>query len=893
MPHFSLPESDLEDEENKIEEEEPAHPIGFGSPWGRTWISLEPPPIFSPGQATYVFDLSDDEDEDLFSRRQQTYPSLSSYVNAKTVSTKVLLQYREPCDDDESSNEDQSWLFPLQRRIPGTEDIRITPDGQPLPRWSETSMVIEQKMQAERKRCKKERIKNNTEIHDLIKDLQRNAALISKDRKDQEDARREKLEGRRLREEAAAKQEANDRKEKAALASKEKAELIATESVNKKKAAEHSAAAKKASQLPEYAVKGSKLVAQLVDLRKSIEPFEKSKAVSKRRLQMKKSIRGKVNTLSEDARKVQEVAMEVSQAITAAREEDAQIKHRLEKKEPGITSEMVRGKRYMIDLLASNIMQRIQAESFNGPRGDGFPLAAMAAMISLENKEFVPILAAHVYTVCPIAIPTFPKLASGASEDDFMLSLGMAKDKNGEFESWSRFSTRTENIIAVVANIMASSPSTHILFGGHQGASDWLTRFLDLLPPPPTSPLPLLTAPVLHAFLSGAGNMLANKHSTSFGKNLERIVSDIVNRLDDGETGKPSSIRLSKLLEGGFDGFRSVLPPKAIPELYYGQGAGRASSERGNVVDRSSGGGESSQFGFANSTSAPKSSPFGSSPSISNPFGGTGTTGLVHQQSTSASDSSLSKPFGSNNLGNNPFGGGSINQNQTTSFQSNPSPFGKTSMDAVAGSSSPKGGTLGSQSRFTSNTQAPASSFHGHSNGFGASGTSNFGGSVPNASPFGGTSSGFNSSHRQNPSPFGVPSGINTMSSSFGGNRGTTNQSPFTNPTSFSGASSFGGGGRGSNNGQPASNSSKKKAPCKYFAKGNCRFGSNCRFSHDGPSGGSGFGGNRGGTFGNNNNSGFGDSRGGGSFGNKNAGFGGSNPFGGGGFSSNQKNPFG
>jgi len=32
-------------------------------------------------------------------------------------------------------------------------------------------------------------------------------------------------------------------------------------------------------------------------------------------------------------------------------------------------------------------------------------MANMLALVSLENKELVPILAAHVYTVCPTAIP--------------------------------------------------------------------------------------------------------------------------------------------------------------------------------------------------------------------------------------------------------------------------------------------------------------------------------------------------------------------------------------------------------------------------------------------------------------------------------------------------------
>lgn len=884
MPRFSLSESDLEDADE--DDVEPAHPIGFGSPWGRTWISLEPPPVFSPGQAKYGF--LDDDDDGPCRKRQQSYPSLSSYINSKTVTTNVLLQYREPEDDIESSDDERSKIFVPKQREPTLDVVRLMSGGKPLPRWSDTNLTIQRRVEVERQRLKKEHTITNQDVHGLVQDLERQAALIRKDHQDKEDARRKKLEGQRLRDEAEAKHEALEKKEKAALEEKKKAELVAADTANKKKEAERAAAIKKLSQPADYIMKGKKLVAQLIELRKSIEPFDKSKTVSKRRLQMKKSVRGKVNTLSEDASKVQEVAIDVSQAISAAREEDAQVKQRIEKKEPGLTSDMARGKRYMVDLLASNVMQRIQAESFNGPRGDGFPLAAMVAMISLENKELVPILAAHIYTVCPIAIPTLPKPAPGASEDDLMHSLGMIKDKNGEFESWGRFSSRTENIVAMVSNVMASSPSTHTLLGGHQGASDWLTRFLDLLPPPPTSPLPLLTAPVLNAFLSGAGNMLANQHPDTFKKNLELIVADIVNRLDEGEIGKPSCIRLNKQLERGFEGFRSTLPTKAIPELYYGQGGNNNSAIRASM--HSSVGARSTQGGFGASgnaaTSSTNSSPFGMA-APSNPFsaGGSGDGHLA----ASARPKSSSSPFGGNqsSAGANPFGGGNTQDHQTTSFTSNTSPFGYPGTNAPAASNSFAPGAPASQTPF-------ASSGGLSSGGFGATNSAGFGSSAPNASPFGGPSSGFSSNSNQHPSPFGAPTGNNT-NNSFGGVQGSTpNQSSFGMSTPFAGTSSYDGGNQRNNNISSTTNFSGKK-PCKFFAKGNCRFGNNCKFSHEG--GGGGFAGNKGKTFGNTSSSGFGGGNrgggGGGSFGNNNSGSSGNNPFGGGGFNSNKRSPFG
>lgn len=154
--------------------------------------------------------------------------------------------------------------------------------------------------------------------------------------------------------------------------------------------------------------------------------------------------RGKINTLAENAQKIQQVATEVGQAISQARQDDDQIKQAIERKEPGYTSDMARGKRYLVDLLASNVIQRIQADGFNGPRGDGFPLASMLALVSQENKELVPIMAAHIYTVCPVAIPSLPTPKKDATEDELMESLGMQKDKSGDYETFDKFLTRTE-----------------------------------------------------------------------------------------------------------------------------------------------------------------------------------------------------------------------------------------------------------------------------------------------------------------------------------------------------------------------------------------------------------------------------------------------------------------
>ena len=119
---------------------------------------------------------------------------------------------------------------------------------------------------------------------------------------------------------------------------------------------------------------------------------------------------------------------------------------------------MTMGKKYLLDLLCSNLIVRVQADGFNGTRGDGFPLAGMFAQISRFCEEICPLLEGHLYTVCRMAIPALSLEKGGDgvgrrhrsgggtydSNDDLMESLGMIRDKDGEFESFEKFLHRTE-----------------------------------------------------------------------------------------------------------------------------------------------------------------------------------------------------------------------------------------------------------------------------------------------------------------------------------------------------------------------------------------------------------------------------------------------------------------
>ena len=78
---------------------------------------------------------------------------------------------------------------------------------------------------------------------------------------------------------------------------------------------------------------------------------------------MKKIVRGKINTLQKDDTKVVEVVGAVLDAIRAADDDD---KTALAAEGASANPEVGMGKKYLLDLLASNAIVRVQTEGFSG-----------------------------------------------------------------------------------------------------------------------------------------------------------------------------------------------------------------------------------------------------------------------------------------------------------------------------------------------------------------------------------------------------------------------------------------------------------------------------------------------------------------------------------------------
>ncbi|KAL3789955.1 hypothetical protein ACHAWO_002009 [Cyclotella atomus] len=919
---------DHDDEDSSEDEEEPPHPLGFEL-YGRTRFGLSP----------CSFPVRASIDENAWNApvriSRQNHVSSSPYrsLNHRGISTSTLLRgiTEQRVQDDGGMDRIENLLKAATISDATHPSIRASSSDTMAPnsKLMQLAAAAEQYERTISSQMSQLAAKQSTSYQNAVNALMslleadKATVLEAQRRMDDRKAQRQKEE-----EEHRLQLQLQEEKEQAALdeelrleelkqqqlREEKEAEELRIQSINQQRKLELEQAEAEERKKNEYIYKALNIVSTLNhQIRPQLAEFDTSKSVSKRRLAFKKIVNGKINTLSHDEMKIKEVASLVVTTIHNAMKEDNEAQDEVGKL----------GKSYLMDLLASNLIVRVQADGFNGTRGDGFPIGAAFALISSQCKgdngeELNRMLEGHLYRVCPSAVPALEMEfdndggnndAVVSEEDRWMEKLGMIREKNGDFESFDKFLQRTEGLISVMANIMSSLPSDHTLLGGHQGAITWLERFLHLLPPPPAKPLPLTTAPVLVAFLTGAGHMLANKFEAKFKPLFDSVEKDILDRLDDSPVGVPSATRLKKVMEGGFDGIKKNMPAGAIESLYDGkEGTGTASTTLPPVAAAAAPSGfGSSQSSAANANPFGQSpfgqhastnpSPFGAVPITSSPFGQStqnNTSGFGNSM-MDGDDSNPSGGFGASSTGfgsaqpssggfgqSTPFGGGAPAPSSapaSSAFGSTaPSPFGgpqSTPFGAsTASAPSPFGGT---QSTSFGVAAAPSPS------PFGGAQSSTFGIAAPAPSPFGGTAAPapFGSSSSV-PSPFGSSSAL--APSPFGGSN-VAAPSPFgafssqqpKNPFASQGSSSFG----SSNSGGFKKDT---RAPCKFFAKGNCRYGANCKFSHgDGApsdnttsfsSFGSSFGGGGGGGFGstNSNPSPFGSS----GFGNPP-----SNPFGG------------
>jgi len=384
-------------EEEEEEERDWPHPFGFSlqpnSSWGKTRFGLDinvEVDMFVDFDSSVTDNNNNNHNKNksihnfaivpagiLQARRQtmQSFPPIENYMDAKIAPTASLLNFnahqerairlREENDRDMSQI---TALLEASSLVDASKTLALIPQP-PLPTHDPLLMLasaaneIKKKMERDRQYMQQEHTKATNALKRLLQQNEKRAnAILQQEQQNLEVAKQEQ----EAKEKAAEQQRMQGEADARALQEETEAAAVAQQKEADDLVAAKAAVEAKEKAKTEYLEKAKKLVGQLTQLRASIEPFEQSKAVSKRRLQMKKVVRGKVNTLSENAQKIQQVAQEVSKAIADARAEDEQLKQQMAAGNAQISPEMSKGKRYLVDLLASSIMVRVQAEGFNG-----------------------------------------------------------------------------------------------------------------------------------------------------------------------------------------------------------------------------------------------------------------------------------------------------------------------------------------------------------------------------------------------------------------------------------------------------------------------------------------------------------------------------------------------
>lgn len=210
----------------------------------------------------------------------------------------------------------------------------------------------------------------------LIKreEAQADMILRREQMEEEEDMNRERMQIKDLQDRKRIEDEDLARIEKARAEGVEKLERDALHLAQQQRKVLEAKEAKKAvraaqeAKKTEYIANANKIVGKLEQCRASLEVFEtsKEKAISRRRLQMKKIARGKMNTLSHEKDKVEIVTGQVVQALQACTQDDLALKQQMQAGDTSVTKEMTRGTRYLMDLIASTVIVRVQAEGFNG-----------------------------------------------------------------------------------------------------------------------------------------------------------------------------------------------------------------------------------------------------------------------------------------------------------------------------------------------------------------------------------------------------------------------------------------------------------------------------------------------------------------------------------------------
>lgn len=366
---------DSDENSDESEEEEPPHPLPFvTSPrWGITRFGLYPPKETNSEMQCRLYGhpaIPDDEDLTVPKARTQRFPPIDRYFDRSTASASALV---ECSHDDQPSESRGDSMIEIIRLL----SVKTLLDAAPA-KHVQIQNEVAQKLRHLAESARKEHEKLDLWKESYLRKTDRqhkkaSHALASILKADHEAFIQSEKQEQMLAEDRAKQAEDEVRRKQDALEEARQIEQAAKDKIRRDQEEKREKQSKVDEELQRkelemwgYITEAHSLVDKLVDIRASVQPFETNSAVSKRRMNMKKMCRGRVNTLAADVGKVQSVAVEVIAAVNAEKEQDDQMQAQLQQGNPGVSLDATKGRLYAMDLLASSAVVRIQAEGFNG-----------------------------------------------------------------------------------------------------------------------------------------------------------------------------------------------------------------------------------------------------------------------------------------------------------------------------------------------------------------------------------------------------------------------------------------------------------------------------------------------------------------------------------------------
>lgn len=188
-----------------------------------------------------------------------------------------------------------------------------------------------------------------------------------------------------------------------------------------------------------------------------------------------------------------------------------------------------------------------------------FCYAAIIIALWNDNQDFGKLVLAHIYRQCPYLVPFYPSQVSGQTDKEYYLSLGYQYNDD-IIEKQDKFLKRMTGLMRLYSAIIISKPKR----GQHRnphGISEgwkWLSAFLNL------TPIPDITATMLHTFLEIAGSTLQAVYGKVFQKLMNFVCHIYLSLIQKIDSGGPVT-RLEVLLQeykktGRFEEPRGMLP---------------------------------------------------------------------------------------------------------------------------------------------------------------------------------------------------------------------------------------------------------------------------------------------------------------------------------------------